>query len=87
MTLCDLERREKILPQPNHHRKAPQRWVVVQWWCSLGEKISHLFEMTILTTVIPSVCEESFPIVLMLIGVELHHYPAARLIDLPESIC
>jgi len=28
-----------------------------------------------LTTVIPSVCEESFPIVLMLIGIEMHHYP------------
>jgi len=27
-----------------------------------------------LTTVIPSVCEESFPIVLMLIGIEMHHH-------------
>ena len=27
-----------------------------------------------LTTVIPSVCEESFPMVLVLTGVELHHY-------------
>jgi len=27
-----------------------------------------------LTTVIPSACEESFPIVLTLTGVELHHY-------------
>ena len=32
------------------------------------------FEMTNTTTVIPSVCEESFPIVLMLTGVELHHH-------------
>jgi len=44
-----------------------------------------------LLAVIPSVCEESFPIVLMLIGVDLHHYPIVAVAvrmrsDVPEFI-
>jgi len=39
-----------------------------------GADLLTSFEMTNAHTVIPSVCEESFPIVLMLIGIELHRY-------------